>query len=262
MINKTLDDLNPTSVLAIVNAIAIDVEWKHKFECNRTYEGKFTLSNKNEMNTAMMYSEDDAYYIESDKAKGIIKDYAIYDKKTGNIVYEPNDNTVELEYIAILPNGDLKEYIDNLDNTELSKLMNSKKEADNKLTIHYHIPRYTYDFNYDKFEESLRELGATDMFKPGVADFSNMANKKLELYVSKAVHKTYIEFNENGTKAAAVTAIIMDKNAIMMDPKDVIEIKFDKPFLYLIKEKNSNNIWFFGTVYKPDKWDSSKNKCK
>ena len=258
MIEKTVDYLSPESVLAIVNAIAIDVEWKNKFECERTHEDEFTLYNNKTMKTPMMNSSDDVYYIESDKAKGIIKDYKIYDKKTGEAVYEPNNNTVELEYIAILPNGDIKDYVNKLDNTELTKLINSKKQANDKLSINYSIPKYTYDFDYSKFKQSLVDLGASDMFEGGIADFTNMADKRLGLFVSQAIHKTHIEFSENGTKAAAVTAIIMDKNAIMIEPKEEINIKFNKPFVYIIKEKNSNNIWFFGTVYEPMKWEDNK----
>ena len=68
--------------------------------------------------------------------------------------------------------------------------------------------------------------------------------------------------NENGTKAAAVTIFILDKNAAYIEPKDKIEVKFDKPFIYIIKEKNSDNIWFFGTVYTPSKWEENVNICE
>ena len=211
----------------------------------------------------MMHSNEDVYYIESDKAKGIIKDYKMYDKTTGEVVYDKsnNNNVIELEYIAILPNDDLKEYIDNLDNTEFGKLTASKRKSDDKLTINYSIPRYTYDFNYDRFKNSLVNLGAKDMFNPATADFRNMVNEKsnLKLYVSQAIHKSHIEFSENGTKAAAVTALIMDKATAFIEEQEIINIEFNKPFLYIIKEKNNDNIWFFGTVYKPDKWDGNKN---
>lgn len=265
MIPKTVDDLSKDFVLAVVNAIAIDVEWRNKFECYNTKEEEFTLSSGSKMKTPMMHSSEGASYIESEKAKGFIKDYAIYDKETGNIVYEENDNTIALEYIAIMPNGDLKEYVDSLDNTELSKLIKSKKDPNEKLTINYSIPRYTYDFDYKDFQDSLNSLGVKDMFNPSIADFKAMINDKsnLKLYVSESIHKTHIEFSESGTKAAAVTAFIMDKATAFIEDIEVINININKPFLYIIKEKNSDNIWFFGTVYNPDKWDKdSASKCK
>ena len=266
MINNTIKSLSSEFTLGIANAIAIDVEWKNKFECTSTREKEFTLSNGKKINTPMMSSSNDAYYIESNLAKGIIKDYKIYNKNTGDEVTQEDENTVALEYIAILPNNDIREYIGNFNNNELNRLLNSKKEANETTDINYSIPRYTYDFNYDKFPNSLRLLGLEDMFVPAVADFSNMlsdtANKeKVQLYVSDAIHKSHIEFNENGTKAAAVTVIIMDKNMAIQPEKESINIEFNKPFLYIIKEKNKNKIWFFGTVYTPDKWTNDNKNC-
>lgn len=267
MINNTIDKLSSDFTLGIANAIAIDVEWKNKFECNITTEKEFTLIDGKKMNTPMMRSSNDVSYIESDKAKGIIKDYKIYDKNTGEAVSEENKDTVALEYIAILPNDNIHEYINNFDNNEFNKLLNSKKKSNENLDIIYSIPRYTYDFNYDKFVSSLKTLGLKDMFNPNVSDFSNMLSEtakkdKIRLYVSEAIHKSHIEFSENGTKASAVTVIIMDKNAAMINDKEIINIEFNKPFLYIIKEKNSNKIWFFGTVYSPDKWTNNSNKCE
>ena len=54
----------------------------------------------------------------------------------------------------------------------------------------------------------------------------------------------------------------MDKNAISMDPKEKITIEFNQPFIYIIKEKNSDNIWFYGTVFEPLKWEENTNICE
>ena len=55
---------------------------------------------------------------------------------------------------------------------------------------------------------------------------------------------------------------MMDKNAISMDPKEKITIEFNQPFIYIIKEKNSDNIWFYGTVFEPLKWEENTNICE
>ena len=71
------------------------------------------------------------------------------------------------------------------------------------------------------------------------------------LYVKEALHKATIDFSEDGIKAAAVTAMLAyASSAFEMDkPDDVI---FDKPFIYLISDKNTGEIWFIGTLYEPN----------
>ena len=128
--------------------------------------------------------------------------------------------------------------------------------------INYSIPKYTYDFDYKQFQDDLKSLGMINAFNENNADFSKMLNENslLNLYISKSIHKSHIELSENGTKAAAVTIFIMDK-ATGMIGDETINIKFNKPFIYIIKEKNNDNIWFFGTVYEPIKWEDNKDIC-
>ena len=263
MIPNAIDKLSEDFVLGVANTIAIDVEWRNKFECHRTQKKEFTKIDNTKMDTPMMHGQDDVYYIENSNAKGIIKDYKIYDTKTNKEVYEENENTIALQYIAILPNTDITEYLKNFNSKELNNLLETKKSSDSKTEISYSLPKYTYDYTYEDFQKMLNNLGMTDAFNGDIANFKNMVNDQsdLELFVSKSIHKTHIELSENGTKAAAVTAFIMDKNAAFMDPKDKIEINFDKPFIYIIKDKNSDNIWFFGTVYEPMEWEKNTDSC-
>ncbi len=264
MIPEAIGELSTDFVLGVANTIAIDVEWKNPFECYNTKSEKFTKIDNTKMNTAMMHGENDVYYIENDNAKGIVKDYKIYDTKTNEVVWEENENTVALEYIAILPNKDITEYLKTFNANELNNLLKTKKSSDSKTDINYSLPKYTYDYTYEEFQTMLNQLGMTDAFNGSLANFKKMVNEdsELELFVSKSIHKTHIELSESGTKAAAVTVFILDKNTAFIEKKEVINIEFNKPFIYIIKEKNSNNIWFFGTVYEPIKWEDNTNLCK
>ena len=246
MIDKVIEDISSDFVLAIANTIAIDVEWANKFECERTKEEDFTLSTGEKMKTAMMHSSDDVLYIKTNKAQGIIKSYKTYD---GN----------ELQYIAILPNGNINQYLYEFNEDELSDLLNSAILPSKEVTINYSLPKYTYDFDFDNFQNALQSLGMTDAFDSQKANFDNITN---DIYVSKAIHKAHIELSENGTKAAAVTVFMMDKNSAEPIQKRVINVVFDKPFVYLIKDKSSNNIWFFGTVNEPLKFEDHKCETK
>ena len=261
MIKDPVKEVSPDLVLGLANAMAIDVEWSNKFECDSTRSKEFTTEDDKKINVAMMHGSNDVRYIESKDAKGIIKDYAIYNKDTGEISYTETDNTVLLEYIAILPNKNINDYIRSFNKNELNTLYKSAitpGDAD----IYYQLPKYTYDFDYNDFKTALRDMGIKKVFNLGEANLKGMLNDNStkELYMSDALHKTHIELSENGTKAAAVTIFMVAEGALLEEPKEMIEINFNRPFIYLIKEKNTDNIWFFGTVYKPMLFKD--NKCE
>lgn len=245
MIPNTLDRLDASNVFVLVNTIAIDLEWEKEFNKNATHSQEFNLNDGSVMNSAMMSASNNVSYIKSDNAQGIIKKYKSYDEES------------HLEYIAILPNGDTKEYINNFNDDEYKKLLKSERKADGKeLTVNYDLPKYTYDFKYSNFKTDLIDLGIKSAFGPN-ANFAKISNE-LSLYVDDAIHKTHIEVSEKGTKAAAVTAITTKNFAAVVEENEVINISFDKPFIYIIKDSRYDNIWFFGTVYEPMKWEDNK----
>jgi serine protease inhibitor len=112
----------------------------------------------------------------------------------------------------------------------------------------------------DDFKDNLKAIGLVDMFDEKTANFSKMASK--ELYVSDGIHKAKIEFGEKGVKAAAVTVIMMFEKSSIEPQKKTINITFDKPFMYVIRDKDSKEIWFMGTVYEPNLWKNDKNQYK
>ena len=127
-----------------------------------------------------------------------------------------------------------------------------KKVTHNEtLDLNMNIPKYSYAFDLDKWKTILLENNITKAFEED-ADFSIIND---DLFVTDTMHKTYIEVGEEGTKAAAVSLVSMNENAAAIDEKEKIQIDFNSPFLYLIKEKNSTNLWFFGVVYEPMSWE-------
>ncbi len=252
MIPELMDDLDSELLMIIANTIAIDVEWRNTFLCKNTKEEKF-YKNDETINTPMMYTNEDVEYIENKNAKGIIKKYRTYFPNDDETINDINDG-VSLEYIAILPNDDLDSYINNFNRNELNDLLESKNNYSN-YDVNLKLPKYTYDFDYDKFKKDLMNLGMVDAFTPYKADLSNIADN---LYISEAIHKTHIELSENGTKAAAVTAFAIKANSAFEQKKE-IDITFNKPFIYIIKETNNDNIWFFGKVTTPMKWEDNSS---
>ena len=249
MIPKLLNRMNSDFVLGLANALAIDVKWQNEFEATDTYKEEFK-NNKKTTEVDMMhntYKTEDYKYFKTDNAQGIILPYV---EKDG----------IQLEFVGILPNIDLYNYINKFDETELYYINNNITKANDDLWIKLSLPKFEYDYNLENFKEVLYNLGIKEAFNDEAADFTKMMTKEdmlksgvINLYVGEAVHKTKIELSETGTKAAAVTYFGMFKESAMPieeEPK-IIEIKFDKPFMYMIREKNTNEVLFIGTVYEP-----------
>ena len=180
--------------------------------------------------------------IKNGNAIGIIKDYAIYDKDGKYGYGKPSDEVIELQYIAIMADN-IKSYVSNFSKEELE---NFKEQDPKGADLILNIPKYKYETTYNGFKDDLISLGLKHLETDNLDKLFN----NMDLTLSSAIHKTNIDLSENGTKAAAVTAFMYELSA-MPEEKEEIVITFDKPFMYIIKEKNSDNIWFVGVVYNP-----------
>ena len=232
MINELFpsDSVNSVdTIMALVNAIGINFKWDEEFDCNKTLMGNFL-----DKNVYMMSSNEK--YIESDYYTGFIKDY---EKLSDNSQYE---------FIGLLPKKDIQDVINNLSNDVIKKSI-TESEAN------IQIPRFKYEYNVNNLKSILESLGIKDMFNKEKVNFGGIAE---DIYVSSIVQKTYIDFMESGTKAAASSGGAFDIKSAA-EEKEVI---FDKPFVYLIRKKESNNIYFIGTVNSPIEYDETKDVCE
>lgn len=232
MINELFpsDSVNSVdTIMALVNAIGINFKWDEEFDCNKTTMGNFL-----DKNVYMMNSNEK--YLESDYYTGFIKDY---EKLSDNSQYE---------FIGLLPKKDIQDVINNLSNDVIK---NSITESE----AHIQIPRFKYEYNVNNVKGILESLGIKDMFNKEKANFGGIAE---DIYVSSIVQKTYIDFMESGTKAAAASGGAFDITSAA-EEKEVI---FNKPFVYLIRKKESNNIYFIGIVNTPIEYDETKDVCE
>jgi serpin B len=94
----------------------------------------------------------------------------------------------------------------------------------------------------------LKQMGMTDAFVSAVADFSGM-NGKRDLFISAVIHKAFVDVNEEGTEAAAATAVVVRATAI--GPKEMPVFRADHPFLFLIRDNDSGSILFIGRMMNP-----------
>ena len=117
--------------------------------------------------------------------------------------------------------------------------------------VHIKLPKYKVEFS-KTLNEMLKEMGIEKAFSPSFAEFrEKMFNNVLEnIYVDRVLHKTFIDVEENGTEAAAVTAVVMMKATAMKPVEEIKEFIADKPFIYFIRDNESGAVLFMGEIVK------------
>lgn len=250
IINNMVSDTyfeNPNLEMILVNALAIDMEWDNPFEGEKTYSSDFTKSNGDKVSVAMMNQITDS------------KKYKYYQDDDYTLVSMPlkKYQDAELEFVAVLPkNENLKDFVtDNEFEKNLKSLLEKMNNVSNK-KLNISIPRFEYDYSI-KLAKDMNLLGVLDVFSPSKADFSGISDTGL--YVSDMLHKADIKFSERGIKAAAATVIFMTDKSEIVEPEGIEYLRFDKPFIYIIKDAKTDEVWFVGSVNEPLLWENAKN---
>lgn len=253
MIDKLLNDIDPEFVLGLANAVAMEEEWQEEFKCELIDKGSFTKIDGKKIDVSMLTKsyESSASYYKDDTSEALVIPYKKYDYKTGK---ETKKDGEQLEFIGIIPN-DIDNYISNLNLNTIKKIDKEKQDSGEDLTIYAKLPKFDFSFNFKKFKKTLKDMGIKSVF--GNADLSGMVNNHPDLFINEAIHKTYVKVDEKGTKAAAATYFGSKDMAVA--EKERVEIFFDKPFIFIIKDTKSNELLFFGVVYEPNKYE--KTKC-
>lgn len=172
-------------------------------------------------------------------------------------------NGTTLEYIGIMPrNKSLDEFIKNSNAKSINEILSKiktveiKNVEEGKVTkIVGGIPFFKYDYELNLMKD-LNSLGITNVFDSAKADLSGLSNKK-DTFISQAKHKANIEFSNEGIKASAATVLGGMGAAgcgfehLYDVPVTIIDLNFDNPYLYLIRDKNTKEVWFVGSVYEP-----------
>ena len=230
MIKDIVDNVSPESVMYLVNAIAFESEWDEGYEPHKIFDDNFTNYKGSKKIVEMMKSEE-GKYLDNGKATGFVKPY--------------KDN--KFSFVAILPNEDvgIKEYVENMTGDSLHDLISSYEEVD----VNAYIPKFRYDYSMG-MNDILKNLGIEDAFDRDKADFSNMTNEAV--YINNVVHKSFIEVDEVGTKAAAATSVEMSITSVVME--DIHEVKLDRPFIYIIMDNEANIPIFMGAVMDIGGW--------
>ena len=219
------DDVNPDTVSVLLNAIAFNGVWENKFADDQIRKKQF--SNYTGSTTEVEFLSDtvDSYY-QDDNAVAFTRPY------DGNY-----------EFIGILPNEEIgvDKYIETMDGSTIDNLLANRLDDSAKIMI----PKFEFDNDLD-LKSTMIDMGMPEAFMPGTADFSELVTADNgSPYISKVKQLTHVKLDENGTKAEAVTVIIMSKNAVALED---YEIYLDRPFVFVIYDKVNKMPLFIGTV--------------
>uniref|UniRef100_A0A8C5YNQ9 Serpin B6 n=1 Tax=Marmota marmota marmota TaxID=9994 RepID=A0A8C5YNQ9_MARMA len=223
--------LDKITKLVLVNAIYFKGNWDKPFDKELTRERPFKVSKNEEKPVQMMFKESTfkMTYIREICTKILVLPYV--SKELNMIIMLPDEHidlkTVEKELT----------YEKYIEWTSPDKMYKEEVEV--------FLPRFKLQENYD-LEEVLPSLGMTDAFDKARADFSGMSLKR-DLYLSKVVHKSFVEVNEEGTEAAAATAV----ECRLLCKRLTQRFCADHPFLFFIQHSRTRGILFCGRVSSP-----------
>lgn len=231
--DKIKDLLAPGTVsnmtrLVLTNAIYFNGLWASQFDPDDTHEGTFYLDKNEQVTTPMMHQETEFPYAAVDQIKIL------------EMPYEGED----LSMIAILP-----EEIDGLGALE-DEITSEKLDAwmrrleSTEIEVSFPSFKYTSKFTLN---ETLVAMGMPSAFNPAVADFSGMTGGR-DLFIAFAIHKAFVDVNEEGTEAAAATAVGMELTSL---PPAKPRFTANHPFLFMIRDNVTGSILFIGRVMNP-----------
>lgn len=219
--------VNPDTRMVLVNAIYFKADWLDQFDANDTRDLPFTLLDGSKVNAPMMRQEMRIPYTSGDGYQAIELPYA------GNAAME----------IIVPDEGRFEEIESALDYTMLSEILAGLEQS----TVILRLPKFEFESSF-LLSDALAGMGMPAAFDRNAADFSGMTGKK-DLFISDVVHKAFVAVDEEGTEAAAATAVIMEAAGAAM-PEGIILV-IDRPFVFLIRDLQSGQILFIGRVLDP-----------
>jgi serpin B len=215
----------------LVNAVYFKGQWKYQFEKDKTEQKPFHLYDGTELQAATMIQREKHSFFEGPGFAAIELPY-----NQGNYV---------MSILLPDPGKTVEDVITQLSQANWNTWSAQFAERD----IQLQLPKFKYEYNEKQMKPILSGMGMGVAFDPVNADFTRI-NSDGGLYISRILHKTFIETNEEGTEAAAVTAVEVGVTSV--GPDQTYYFTINRPFVYFIQEKSTGTILFIGTVMNPN----------
>jgi serpin B len=223
--------INPKyTQLFLANAVYFKGKWAEPFDAKETKDRPFHLRGGSQKNVPMMTQTKTFTCRHGTGCQAVRLPYEC--ENLAMYVFLPDTNSSPEKLLGIM-NGDSWQ--------KVTKPGFSEKEG----TVV--LPKFKLEYSVE-LNQPLQALGMKTAFDPLGADFSGIAP---QLYISAARQKTFVEVKEEGTEAAAVTGIAMEAGGMMMPPPNPFQMIVDRPFLFLIEDRQTETILFMGIMFDP-----------
>jgi serpin B len=228
-----LDNIDPDLVMVLLNAIYFNGIWKTKFGEKSTHEYPFHYSDGTSRDVAMMNQEAEFEYMSNNLFSAVHLPYGKGQYQMTILL--PNQGKSTTDVISQMTNENWNGWM---------------KDFRLEKQVVVTMPRFKFSWQL-KLNSILATMGMPTAFDPNKADFSGIASG-MDLFIGFVIHKTYVDVNENGTEAAAVTAVGVFTTSMPVDPPQKIKFTVDRPFLFTISEKSTGTILFVGEMNAPE----------
>ena len=225
-ITEIIDRIDPDVVMFLINAIYFKGIWTYQFDPDLTTDDLFYMTNDNPIPCRMMRQTNNFLYTENNYFQAVELPYG--NNKFSMIILLPKPGIVLNELISEVTPEQLDLYGDMFSETQGT----------------LHLPKFNMDYGIE-MKNVLSALGMAIAFSNN-ADFTGI-NPEGELYISRVIHKTFIQVDEEGTEAAAATVVELRES---IGPEGFV-MHVDRPFVFIIREKQSNTILFAGKLVEP-----------
>jgi serpin B len=230
-IQTVINQLNPLDRMLVINAIYFKGTWSVQFDKKGTQELNFTMKDGNIVKVPMMNKLDQVPYCANNLFKAVKIPYG-----RGNY-----------NMVVILP-AEGKNSQDVIDELNINNWKEWMSGFEIKDRVDITMPRFKFSFDTG-LNDILKEMKMVKAFSPSEADFSKITDE--DLYISMVLHKSFIDVNETGTEAAAVTVVTFTTTSIDPGPPK-IPFLVNKPFVFAITEEDTGAILFIGEVSNPE----------
>jgi len=225
------DSINDLTRLILVNAVYFKGDWESKFDVKHTQKEQFFVSNNKNVNADMMKIKEDFDFAELDSFQSKMVELPYKGDRIVMQIVLPNEKTGLAVLESKMSEGDI------------SKMFEEKKR-NTKLLVK--MPKFKISQEAE-LSENLKNMGMSDMFEAGTADFSGIDGTR-NLYVAFVKQKVFIEVNEEGSEAAAASGMGMMMRSMPLPPE---EFTVDHPFIFFIRDKLTGMLLFQGRISDP-----------
>ncbi|MFO7575829.1 MAG: serpin family protein, partial [Bacteroidales bacterium] len=228
-IPKVLTEISPGAVMFLMNALYFKGDWSYQFDKALTSERLFYTDGSSSVDVSTMKGD-------------------VGSKVTSGTNYR----AIELPYgctnftmVVVVPGGTLSDFISTLTADQWNAITSALDDQEEFGELTVYMPKYK--FSYEKYlNDQLLSMGMLDAFDPNLANLSGISDASI--YVDFVKQNTFVEVDEKGTEAAAVTTIGIRETYFPPQPQEFV---IDKPFVFAIRERTTNALLFIGQVVNP-----------